>query len=280
MNIYYWLKNVNLYKSINKNIYNDSLYILKFVLKKDLSWIITNFDYKLKFFEINYLNIFLIRRLRGEPLCYIFNKCYFYSSSYEIYFDIFIPRKDTEIMVEYSINLIKKKYLFSILDLGTGCGVIALSIAKFFKYLYIVGLDINKSAINLCKYNSCKLNINNVFFYISNWFDWVKSNNLLFDLIICNPPYINKYYFIKNKNINDLRFESYYSLFSSINGIKDIFFIINESFIYLNYDGWLILEHSFNQMTIVQYFFYYRGYKNVYTYRDYSGNYRFTIGKK
>ncbi len=280
MNIFLWLKKVNLYKLSNKNIYNDAFFFLKFVLNKDISWIIVNNNYILNFFELNYLNFLLIKRLHGEPLYYLINKCYFYSLSFKIYPDIFIPRKDTEIMVDYAIKLIKKNKYNKVLDLGSGLGSIAISIAKNCPLVKIIGLDINKLAINLAKYNSLKLKINNVFFYESNWFSLFKKDQILFDLIISNPPYLSKLdeeYYINN---SDLRFESYFSLISLINGIKDISYIIYNSYFYLCYGGTLIIEHSYNHKTIIQYLFNKRGYKNIYTYKDYNNKYRFTIGNK
>ncbi len=275
MNILSWLKKVNLFK--NFFLYKECLFLLKFILNKDVSWIIVNNDYILTSKELEILNIFFIKRLRGEPIYYILRRGFFLSFSYIIYPDIFIPRSDTEIMVEYVINLIKINNFFEILDLGTGVGVISLSIAKEFKYINITAIDINLNSINLAKYNSLKLNLHNINFFKSYWFSKI-SKNKFFDIIVSNPPYIDKNDFCLNY-LNDLRFESYDSLVSKNNGLYDIIYIIYNSYFYLKNKGWLIIEHSFSHCDIIRYLFS-KLYFNVFTYKDYTGNNRFTVGQK
>ncbi len=277
MYIYKWLKKVKLYY-FNNYIYKESFILLKYVLKKNILWIIINMkNYKLNNLELQFLNFLLIRRLKGEPINYIIGKCYFLNFKYKIYFDIFIPRQDSEIMVEYIIYLIKINNFKFILDLGTGCGAIAISIAKIFPKIFVMGVDINYLSINLSKYNSFKLNLKNIFFNKSNWFSYFKKKNNKFDIIVSNPPYINKYY---NHYNNNLRFESYISLFSNYNGMKDIIYIILNSYYYLNNYGWLIIEHCFTQVNIINFFFNFRGYYNIFNYKDYNNKFRFTVGQK
>ncbi len=278
MYIYKWLDNIKLYYIYNNYIYEDCLLLLKYVLNKNIIWIILNNKfYKLNYLELSFLNFLFIKRLKGYPINYIINKCYFLSLEYKVYFDVFIPRQDTELMVEYVIYLIKINNFKKILDLGTGSGVIAISIAKFCPKTYVFGIDINELCINLSKYNSLKLNVNNVFFIKSNWFSYFKKKKILFDIIISNPPYINKYFFKFN---NDIKFESYISLFSNNNGIKDIILIILNSYDYLYNYGWLIIEHCFTQIDVINFFFNFKGYYNIYSYKDYNNKFRFTIGQK
>ncbi len=275
MYINQWLEKVKLFYSYyNNDIINECYILLKYILKKSISWIIINSKiFKLNYIKLVFLNSLLYRRLKGEPIYYIINKFYFLSFKYKIYFDIFIPRQDSEIMVEFIIYLIKINNFNKILDLGTGSGVIAISISKYFSNIYILGLDINKLCINLAKYNSLKLNTNNVFFKKSNWFSYLKKNKNLFHIIISNPPYLNKY----NDNI---KFESYISLISNNNGLKDIIYIILNSYDYLYNYGWLIIEHCFSQLDVVIFFFNFKGYFNIFSYKDYNNKFRFTIGQK
>ncbi len=275
MKISKWLSKVFLYVYKNKYIYNESLLIIKFVLKKKYHWIMLNKNYFLNEKELEMLNFFFINRLKGFPLSYLFNKCYFFSIKYKIYYDIFIPRFDTEIMVKYAMNLLSKNNYYEVLDLGTGCGVIALSIANKFSNIKVFGVDINISALKLSIYNALKMNLNNVFFFKSNWFSNINKN---FNLIISNPPYINKNITF-NCNNNDLKYESYYSLYSKFNGIRDIFYIINNAYNYLYKNGWLILEHSiFNRKYILKKFK--KKYINIFSYKSYINNYCFVAGQK
>ncbi len=279
MYIYKWFKKIKLfYTYYNKNIFNECLILLEYVLKKNILWIIINSKiYKINYLKLMFLNSLLYRRLKGEPINYIINKCYFLSFKYKIYFDVFIPRQDTEIMVELVIYLIKINNFKKVLDLGTGSGIIAISISKYFPKIYILGIDINKLCIKLAKYNSLKLNINNIYFKQSNWFSFFKKKIVLFDIIISNPPYISNFF---DKYNNDIKYESYIGLFSNNNGMKDIILIILNSYKYLYNYGWLVIEHCFSQVDIVNFFFNFKGYYNVFSYKDYNNKYRFTIGQK
>ncbi len=276
MYILKWLKKVKLYCLTNIYIYNESYIFLKFILKKNMYWIISNMYFKLNNYQLEILNLFLIRRLRGEPVYYILGYLNFLSLSYKIYSDIFIPRQDTEIMVRYVINLIKINNFSKILDLGTGSGVIALSIAKYCNKVIVLGLDLNILSINLAKFNSFRLNLNNVCFKYSYWFNYIKYRNKKFNIIISNPPYINKF---SSFYFEDLRFESDISLYS-YNGISDIYYIISNSYNYLYNLGWLIIEHCFTQVDYVNYIFSKFNYYNIFNYKDINNKYRFTVGQK
>ncbi len=278
MNIYQWINSIKIYKISKNIIYNDIILILEYVFKKDKFWILSNIFMKIDKFKLYFLNLLLMKRLKGEPIAYIIKKGFFGFICYDIYPDIFIPRYDTEIMVEYAINLIKLNNFSTILELGLGSGIISLSIAKFCSKTFVTGVDINLMSVNLSKYNAYKLNINNVFFLQSNWFSFLGKKKTKFDLIISNPPYINKDSISLNI-FNDLFFESYDSLVSAHCGVEDIKIIIKNSFNYLNNKGWLIIEHSSEHIDIVNYFFSKKFY-NIFNYKDYNNLYRFTVGQR
>ncbi len=277
MKIKNWLNKVCLYSKTNLYIYKECYIFIEFLLKKDRIWIEININFKLSLKNIEYLNLFLIRRLRGEPIAYILNKYYFLNISYIIYPDIFIPRLGTEYMVDYVIKLIKKENLLNILDLGSGTGVIACTISKNCPNTNIWALDNNILSINLIKINCLKLNINNINLLKSNWFLSIKNKFNFFNLIVSNPPYIWKKDICVNNN--DLRFECRNSLLSKSKGIEDILYIIISSWNYLDNKGWLVLEHSLLNFNKIIYYFK-KYYFNVYTYKGINNNYRFTVGQK
>ncbi len=276
MKICEWLNIVNLFKICNSDLLNDSFLLLEFVLKKDRGWILVFDDYNLTFFQLNYLNCLFTRRLRGEPIFYLTNKCFFWKLSYKIYFDVFIPRSDTENMVEYVVNLVHDQCL-SILDLGTGSGAIALSLANDCVNSFIIGVDINLVAIDLAKYNSDLLKLKNVVFFYSNWFSDLYKYYNYFDVIVGNPPYISKDDSCLLES-NDLRFESYNSLVSSFEGLSDVYYIIENSYFYLKRNGFLILEHNFIHSNIIKEIYKRFCYFNIFTYV--KNFYCFTIGQK
>ncbi len=277
MNIGFWLNKVKLYGFSNNNLYYECLLILKFVLKKDFSWIISNFDFNLSKENLIKLDFFLIKRLKGEPIYYIWNQGFFWSFFYQIHPDVFIPRSDTEIMVDYLINLIKLNNFVRILDLGTGSGVISLAISKECKNTCITSIDLDLNALNLAKNNSIKLKLFNICFLKSFWFKKIKKN-ILFDVIISNPPYVNKNHSCMFY-LNDLRFESYINLVSENYGLSDIIYLIYNSYFYLFNKGWLIIEHSCCDSDKINFLFSKR-YFNIYTYKYFNNNYCFTVGQK
>ncbi len=275
MDILSLLVNIKLYIYNNININKEYYIILSYVLKKSYIWIISNLNYIFNNNELNILYYLLIQRLRGVPISYLTNKCYFLNFSYKIYYDVFIPRKDTEIMVEHCLYLIKINNFNNILELGIGCGAISISIAKFFPYINILGIDFNVICLELSKYN-CKIKkIFNINFIYSNWFS--KIENKKFNIIISNPPYINKY---SNNIKEDLRFESYLSLYSKNNGLNEIKYIIFNSYRYLLNYGYLIIEHCFTQINLINYYLSIKGYFNIKNYKDYNNIFRFTEAQK
>ncbi|WP_343190486.1 HemK/PrmC family methyltransferase [Buchnera aphidicola (Mollitrichosiphum nigrofasciatum)] len=163
----------------------------------------------------------------------------------------------------------------SILDLGTGSGLIALSIAKFYKNNKILGLDKNFKSIMIAKKNAIIHDLSNVYFILSDWFNSIK--NMHFDIIVSNPPYISyEENFLLKKNIF---FEPLNALFSEKKGLRDIKYIIQESKKYLNSNGWLMIEHGFMQRKIILKYFKIHKYSNIISYKDIYGIYRITIGQ-
>ncbi|WP_343183214.1 peptide chain release factor N(5)-glutamine methyltransferase [Buchnera aphidicola (Neophyllaphis podocarpi)] len=251
--------------------------ILTLVLRKSRTWIVAFDDIKLSDIQIKILNYFIFRRCLGEPIAYLLNKKEFWSLNFIVSKDVLIPRPETEIIVEKAISIIKKSYKnYMVLDLGTGCGAIALSIAKERNNCFVLGIDISEKSIIISRKNAIKLNIKNANFVVSNWFSKIKDN--VFNLIVSNPPYIDIY---ERKLIcGDLLFEPLTALVSYNKGLLAIENIISQSRRYLFNNGWLIIEHGWNQKIAVQKLFQKYEFKNIKTYKDYSKLNRVTVGKK
>ncbi len=274
MTIKQWIKKILFY---NKNNYllEDAYYLLEIVLCKSRSWIITYEEYNISNIKLNILNNYIYRRLRGEPLVYILRRCWFLHYMFVVYFDIFIPRKETELLVEYVINIYPRYYRYKILDLGTGSGVIALTLGKYFINSDIFAVDINRLAVTLAKYNMKKLMLHNVVIYLSDWFSNIINLNY-YDVIISNPPYIDSSDYISC----NLKYENLDSLVSSYKGIYDIYMIIKSAWNYLKYQGQLIIEHDNNHTYLIHLIYKKFCYKKIYTYKDYNSLNRFTTGIK
>ncbi|BBI01153.1 release factor glutamine methyltransferase [Buchnera aphidicola (Nipponaphis monzeni)] len=254
----------------------DAEVLLSFVLKKNRSYLMCYYDKQITSKEQMLFEKLLLRRMQGEPVAYLIKRKDFWSLSLKVDKGVFIPRPETELLVELVLNW-KRNKISKVLDLGTGCGAIALALAASKINWSILGIDRNKKAIKLSKYNLSRLKLYNVKFLYSNyWFSKVKY--LQFDFIVSNPPYLSKSEFILfNKNI---RYEPINSLVSNIEGLYDIMYIIHCSKQYLVNEGWLFLEHGWKQKDIVKKLFKKNGFKNILSFKDHAQKDRVVCGQK
>lgn len=277
MNIKYWLKK-NTYilsKNNNNNAQKEAVTLLSFVIKKPLSWIMAFDETLLTKKQIYKLNNFIKRRIIGEPIAYIIKECYFWSIKMSISNKAMIPRLDSEILIEKTLELIKPSSKF-ILDLGCGCGSLTLALAKEKPNCIFFGIDYIHQLILLARKNAKKLNIKNVFFINSNWF--TKLNRNKFDIIISNPPYID----IKDPHllIGDLQFEPLTALVADDNGLYNIKLIARSAANFINKSGWIIFEHGWKQGLKTRNILKENNFTNIFTNKDYNNCDRITGGMK
>ncbi len=189
------------------------------------------------------------RLISGEPLQYITGIQEFMKINFVVTKDVLIPQPDTEILVEEAIKIANRIDNPLILDLCTGSGAIAVSLAKNIPNARIVATDISKKALEIAKQNA-KLNgvLNNIDFIESNLFDKIK--NIKFDIIVSNPPYIETDEI--KKLPKDVRQEPTIALDGGKDGLdfyRKIFAKGNE---YLNRQGYLCVEIGYNQKEAVR----------------------------
>ena len=226
----------------SKNIRSSGLdceLLMSKVLKKDINYILLNLYKNLKKKNFKNFQSLIKERSRGKPTAYLIEKKEFWDYEFKIKEGVLIPRPDTELIVEQVLNLTQNKSKLRILDIGTGSGCIILSILKERKNYKGIGIDISKKCIDLCKINTSKLNLNNrVKFFKSDIDNFTDAK---YDLILSNPPYINKIDFkCLEKGIID--FESKSSLYGGIDGLSEIRKIIDKSSELIKINGKLILE--------------------------------------
>lgn len=217
----------------------------------------------------------LRRRIVGEPIAYILGRREFYGLDLFVTPDTLIPRPDTETLVETALARIQNNANQTIVDLGTGTGAIALAIAKHRPQALVIAVDISKAALNIANKNADNLQITNVQFVLSHWFDELSQRR--FDVIVSNPPYIEEN--DAHLSQGDLRFEPKSALTSGEDGLNDIRMIIENSLVHLQPQGWLMLEHGFNQAEKVADLMSNAGLVSIETFKDFGGNNRVTIGK-
>lgn len=216
----------------------------------------------------------LTRRLTGEPIAHICGTRSFWTLDLLVTPDTLIPRPDTEILVEQILAL-ELPEKAKILDLGTGTGAIALSLASEKKLWDVTATDFKPEVVELAKRNAKKHSIKNVDIFQSDWFKCVPSGR--FDLIVSNPPYIDPN--DKHLEQGDVRFEPKSALIAKNKGLADIELIIQEAKIYLNEGAWLVLEHGYDQALMVQALFQQAGYQSVVSVKDYGQQDRMTMAR-
>ncbi|MGQ0286766.1 peptide chain release factor N(5)-glutamine methyltransferase [Pasteurellaceae bacterium 22721_9_1] len=263
----------------------DATLLLQFVTKKSQSQIMAFAETVLEEKTLQNLTALLQRRSQGEPMAYILGETEFWSLNLKVSPDTLIPRPDTEILVEQALGVIKLRQNsphfdgeIKLLDLGTGTGAIALAIAAEMKKCgvkcKIFGVDLIAGAVELAKQNAQRNQLDEVTFLQSSWFENVKGK---FDVIVSNPPYIAPQ--DSHLQQGDVRFEPLSALIADEQGYADLRHIIAQAPNYLKPEGWLLLEHGWQQGEKVRSFFSQNLWEKVATAKDYGDNERVTLAK-
>ncbi len=253
----------------------DSEILLSKTLKKSREEILINLNQKINPKEISIFKKYLGRRLKNEPIAYILGEKEFWSKKFNVNKDTLIPRPETELLVEELIKIYKEKKI-TILDIGTGSGCIVLSLLSSLKKSFGIGVDSSKNAILTAKKNALKLELTKrvKFFNIS----LESVFNKKFDLIVSNPPYIEKRQ-IKNL-INDIkRYEPIMALDGGNDGLDLIKKVIYKSKYILKIKGTLALEIGNEQINKVSKILFDKNFRIRRIVKDYKNNVRCIIAE-
>ena len=229
---------------------------------------VLSFDDKKKYKEL------ISKRSEGYPIAYLTEQKEFWGHTLNINDNILIPRPETELLVEKALKLISIFSLNKILELGTGSGAIAIAIASEKPNVNIKATDIKDNIIKIASKNADLYEIKNIKFVKSNWFSDIKKNN--FDLIVSNPPYVSGDDPVLRNS--DIRFEPVSALVSGNDGLDDLKKIIRESSNYLKNNGWLVVEHAYDQGAKVRKLFLENKFTSK-TIKDYNKLERITFGR-
>lgn len=187
--------------------------------------------------------------------------------------NVLIPQPDTEILVEEVLQLLKQNVSKKILDICTGSGAIAISIAKMQENSTVTASDISEEAINIARKNSVDNNTD-IEFVVSNMFEKINGK---FDIIVSNPPYIEEK--VISTLPKEVQKEPYIALFGGEDGLKFYRIIAKEGKKFLNANGYIAVEIGYNQKEKVIELFEKEEYKEVYSKKDFGGNDRIVIAK-
>ena len=222
----------------------DSEILMAKAINKDKKYILLNLDKKLKDQNLMTFKKLIKERSYRKPVAYLINKKSFWNSEFFVNKHTLIPRPDTELLIESTLNLVKNKNKLQVLDIGTGSGCILLSILKEKKNFYGTGIDISKDTLNICKINAVNLDVSNRLKLFKTDVDKFIIGK--YDLIISNPPYINKNK-IKYLDLDVAKYEPLLALDGGLDGLSEIRKVINKSSELIKKNGKFILEIGFDQ---------------------------------
>ncbi|WOT05947.1 peptide chain release factor N(5)-glutamine methyltransferase [Shewanella youngdeokensis] len=252
----------------------DAEVMLLHIINKPRSYLYTWPEKELSSEQVSEFKEMLAKRLRGNPIAHIVGEREFWSLPFRVNPTTLIPRPDTEILVETALNLPLATNA-KVLDLGTGTGAIALSLAHERSEWQVCAIDKVEDAVELAIENRTNLKLDQVDVFQSDWFDAVECYD--FNLIVSNPPYIDE----EDEHLSqgDVRFEPQSALTAPQKGFADLFHIAACARDYLAPGGYLLLEHGYQQAIELRKKLTELGYENVATVRDFGSNDRCTMGR-
>lgn len=252
------------------------------VIDKPAIALMTDEDYQLSDSEVARFNDGVVKMQQGIPLAYLTGQQEFWSLSFRVNEHTLIPRPDTEVLVEQVLNWINVQPVQlntkRLLDLGTGSGCIAISLAYELKHAnwQIVAVDLSSEALEVAQHNAVSNNVANVEFIQSSWYQALPiCDEPQFDIIVSNPPYIDE----TDEHLAGLTAEPISALSAPNQGLADIEHIVQQATIYLCTGGLLAIEHGYDQGNAVRKLFLDSGFESVHTVKDYGDNDRVTLGQ-
>ena len=254
----------------------EAQFIMQHVLKESSSnLIIKKNEIVLKKDIANIENI-IRQRLDDLPLPYILKEWDFYGHTFRISKDTLIPRQDSELLIDIILQKYDLNSPLKILDLGTGSGIIGITLAKNFKKSNVLLTDISIKAIKVAKKNIEANYLQNIHYVHSNWFENV--DNTMFDIIVSNPPYISK----EDPHLKqpELIKQPQVALVSDDEGLQDIRTIVGNASEYLSKTGMLLIEHGYNQANKVKQIFTDNKFNQIEQHKDINNKIRVTVGVK
>jgi release factor glutamine methyltransferase len=254
----------------------DAEVLLMHACRIDRSELITRHETALTGEQQNQLQGLLARRQRGEPVAYLTGTREFWSMELNVTPATLIPRPETELLVEKVLELVPRDTEWTIADLGTGSGAIALAIAKERPCCRVIAIDSSRPALEVAKSNARKFSLTNIEFRQGDWFTPLAGAS--FDVIASNPPYIRAG--DPHLKQGDLRFEPVAALVSGADGLDAIRHIALHAREFLRPGGWLLFEHGWDQADAAGEILRRQGYRDIVSHADLTGHARVTACRR
>ena len=253
----------------------DAEFLLAHALAKSRSWLYAFADHSPSEQQCAEYDALLQRRVMGEPVAYITGRRGFWSFDLQVSPDTLIPRPETELLVELTLARIHPEHVCNVLDLGAGTGAVALVIAHECPLARVTAVDFSEPALVLARSNAAELKIRSIEFIRSDWYTELAGQS--FNIIVSNPPYIEDT--DEHLQQGDLRFEPRTALASGVDGLDAIRLIIAGAKNHLQPQGWLLIEHGWNQAADIGELFTNAGFVDIQTEQDLELRDRVTLGR-
>lgn len=245
--------------------------ILQFIFKIDYAKILSQSP-RINKRQLQQIEKIINLRIKGTPLAYIFKEWDFYGRKFFLNKSCLIPRPDTELMIDILKKESFKEEIKTLLDLGSGSGVIGITAKLEIPSIdKLVLTDISKRCLMIIKKNLFFHNLS-ADIYLSDWFRQLPEQK--FDVVVSNPPYIAK----NDDHLIHLAFEPRRALIANNHGLSEIETIVKNGVNFLSDKGKLFIEHGYNQKQNVQEIFKRYNYKDIVSFMDLTGHYRITKG--
>lgn len=253
----------------------DARILLSHVMQRDAAYLVAHDRDALGAHCLHEFGALVSRRAAGEPVPYLTGRREFFGIEFKVTPAVLIPRPETELLVELALERIPADRQCRVLDLGTGSGCIALSIARHRPQARVTATDCSRDALAVARENAAVLGARHVEFAAGSWFAAVRGSQ--FDLIVSNPPYVA----VGDRCLDegDLRFEPRDALRSGAGGLDSLRLIAAGASAHLPADGWLLLEHGHDQGRACRTMLKAAGFAAVFTHRDLAGIERVSGGR-
>ncbi len=251
--------------------------LLEHVLERPRSWLLAHDTDALPADRVDRFRHMARRRAAGEPMAYLVGEREFMGHVFALTPDVLIPRSDTEVLVETALGALARCASDArVLDLGTGSGAIAISIALARPTAQVIAADISTAALDVARDNARSLGATNVQCLQSDWYEALPEGSR-FDAIVSNPPYIAQD--DPHLDRGDLRFEPRQALTDEHDGLTDLRLIAEGARHYLRQGGVLWMEHGWHQAAAVRAMLVALGFIDVASRQDLSGIERISGGR-
>lgn len=254
----------------------DASLLLAFTLHQPTLFLLTYPTHPLTTLQSQQFQALIQKRQAGWPIAYLIGEREFWSLPLMVSPHTLIPRPETECLVERVLTHLQHIAHPMILELGTGSGAIALALASERPDSHITAVDLSSEALTLAKHNANRLGFQHIRFQHADWFSNLSPDDR-FHLIVSNPPYVAP----DDPHLaqGDLRYEPQLALVSQSQGFAALIHIIQQACPYLTSQGWLCLEHGYNQAEKVRTLLVQAGYQDVQTLCDLQGHERVSEGR-